>query len=103
MNPQTRVRRKGDLDADGFSNIEEFLAKTDLKDPKSHPPWLICSASRNCAENAAVRVQCDQQDARRQMHVTFEVSGPLRRTLWIKEGAPIGDTGWTAGKGRCQV
>ncbi|MEI7954879.1 MAG: Amuc_1099 family pilus-like system protein [Verrucomicrobiota bacterium] len=29
-----------DADDDGFTNLEEFLAKTDPKDPKSHPPLI---------------------------------------------------------------
>ena len=28
----------GDLDADGYSNLEEYTAKSDPKDPASHPP-----------------------------------------------------------------
>jgi len=30
-----------DADDDGFTNLEEFLWKTDPKDPKSHPPLLV--------------------------------------------------------------
>jgi len=29
-----------DIDGDGFSNMEEFLAGTDPNDPKSHPPLI---------------------------------------------------------------
>ncbi|MEI6654003.1 MAG: Amuc_1099 family pilus-like system protein [Verrucomicrobiota bacterium] len=29
-----------DADGDGFTNLEEYLGKTDPKDPKSHPPLL---------------------------------------------------------------
>jgi len=30
-----------DADDDGFTNLEEFLWKTDPKDPKSHPPLIV--------------------------------------------------------------
>ena len=29
-----------DLDGDGFTNLEEYVAKTDPKDPKDHPDYL---------------------------------------------------------------
>lgn len=29
-----------DADGDGFTNMEEFLAKTDPTDPKDHPPYI---------------------------------------------------------------
>ncbi len=99
MNPQDASDAKGDLDGDGFSNIEEFLAKTDLKDPKSHPSLvnlLRVKELRGKRLPFAFSVINKMPDGK--MQLTFEVSGPLRRTLWIKEGAPIGDTGWTAGK-----
>ena len=37
LDPNNADDAKEDLDGDGFSNLEEYLAKTDPKDGKSHP------------------------------------------------------------------
>lgn len=38
LNPRDPADAEQDLDADGFTNLEEYLAKTDPADPKVHPP-----------------------------------------------------------------
>ncbi len=40
MNPKDPADFDADLDRDGFTNGEEFLAKTDPTDAKSHPSYL---------------------------------------------------------------
>lgn len=40
LNPNDASDADGDLDGDGFTNLEEFLAKTDPADPASHPDYL---------------------------------------------------------------
>lgn len=40
LNPNDASDADGDLDGDGFTNIEEFLAKTDALDKDSHPDYL---------------------------------------------------------------
>lgn len=40
LNPNDPSDADGDLDNDGFTNYEEFVAKTDPRDPKSHPDYL---------------------------------------------------------------
>ena len=40
LNPNDPSDAKKDLDGDGFTNLEEFLAKTDPKDKESHPDYL---------------------------------------------------------------
>ncbi len=40
MNPNDPNDVGGDLDGDGFTNLEEYEAKTDLRDPESHPDYL---------------------------------------------------------------
>ncbi len=37
LDPQNPADGEGDLDGDGFTNLEEYEAKTDLRDPESHP------------------------------------------------------------------
>ena len=40
MNQNDPSDANADMDSDGFTNIEEYLAKTDPKDPASHPDYL---------------------------------------------------------------
>ncbi len=40
LNPADPSDAAKDADKDGFTNLEEFQAKTDPKDPKSHPDYL---------------------------------------------------------------
>ena len=40
LNPADASDANGDIDGDGFTNIEEYTAKTDMKDPASHPDYL---------------------------------------------------------------
>ncbi len=40
LNPNDATDIDADMDNDGFSNREEIAAKTDLKDPQSHPNYL---------------------------------------------------------------
>ncbi len=40
LNPADPSDAAKDADGDGFTNLEEFQAKTDPRDPKSHPDYL---------------------------------------------------------------
>lgn len=40
MNPNDAADASADADGDGFTNVEEYEAGTDFKDPKSHPDYL---------------------------------------------------------------
>ena len=40
LNPNDASDANGDLDKDDFTNLEEYLAKTNPKDPKDHPDYL---------------------------------------------------------------
>ena len=40
LNPNNPNDAKLDPDNDGFTNLEEYMAKTDPKDPESHPDYL---------------------------------------------------------------
>lgn len=41
LDPQNSGDAEGDMDGDGFSNLEEYLNNTDPKDPASHPPVIV--------------------------------------------------------------
>jgi len=40
LNPSDPADANADADKDGFTNMEEFVAKTDPKDPNDHPDYL---------------------------------------------------------------
>ena len=40
LNPNDASDANADLDGDDFTNLEEYVAKTDPKDPKDHPDYL---------------------------------------------------------------
>ena len=40
LNSGDAADANADADGDGFTNMEEFLAKTDPADPKDHPPYI---------------------------------------------------------------
>lgn len=40
LNPQSALDAQADMDGDGFTNLEEFQAKTDPSDKNSHPDYL---------------------------------------------------------------
>lgn len=41
LNPQDPTDAAGDLDNDGFTNLEEYLSKTDPKNPESYPDPIV--------------------------------------------------------------
>ena len=98
MNPQDPADAKGDLDSDGFNNIEELQGKTDPKDPKSHPALVSLLRVKELRGkrmpltfSAVVKMPDGYQ-------MTFNQSAPERRTFWVREGGKIGESGFVAGK-----
>lgn len=41
LNPEDPMDAAGDFDGDGFTNAEEYAAKTDPKNSREHPPLLV--------------------------------------------------------------
>jgi hypothetical protein len=96
LNPNDPADGAADLDGDGFSNLAEYLAKTDMNDPKSHPPLmdlLRLQAVQSVKIPFIFTGLNKMPDGKLQM--TFNVEQP-RRTFWVKEGEDVGDTGWVA-------
>jgi len=101
LNPNEAADAVLDADSDGFSNIEEFRAETDSRDPASHP-------------DVAVRLRVKDVQGRQlpfmlmgintmpdgKSQLTFSIKEPTggTRTVWVKEGDAIAKTGFTAGK-----
>ena len=99
LDPANKDAIHQDLDNDGFSVLEEYKAKTDPKDSKSHPAY---SVKLRVKEIKSKRLPLTLMGVNTmpggQKQLTFELIGPPRRTLWIKENEAIEKTGYVAGK-----
>lgn len=88
-----------DLDGDGFTVLQEYLAGTDPNDAKSHPDIVAHLRVKEVKERklpfifTAVNTMPDN---RRQY--VFNEGGQYPRTHWVKEDEEIGKTGFKAGK-----
>ena len=102
LNPNDAADAALDKDADGFTNLEEFEAKTDPSDPKSHPDYLA---------SLSVSGQLQQTSLPFWFKTYSPIPGGFRFTLhrldkngqdmkgynatWsVKKDEPIGDTGF---------
>ncbi len=88
-----------DKDSDGFTNIEEFLAKTDPSDGKSHPDYM---------DSLVLRLPLKQEYTRLQFVKAYKVGDKLRYNFkepgrdneydrgnyFALEGEEIGKTGF---------
>lgn len=99
LNPQDPTDAKGDLDNDGFTNLEEYEAKTDLKDPKSHPALVnLLRVKELRGKKLPLIFSAVNTMPNGQKQLVFNLVGPNARTFWVKEGEPIGETDFVAGK-----
>jgi hypothetical protein len=99
LNPQDPSDAKGDLDNDGFSNLEEFLAKTDPKDPKSHPALVVLLRVKELRGKRLPLIFSGVNTMPNgQKQLVFNLVGAQARTVWLKEGDQIGDTGYVIKK-----
>jgi len=88
-----------DLDGDGFSLLEEFLAGTDPTDPKSRPAYtekLQLKELRGKLLPLRFTAVNKMPDGHQLTFNWTERRAP--RTYWIRENKPIGETGFTAGE-----
>ncbi len=98
LNPQDPADAKGDLDGDGFTNLEEIIAKTDPKDPKSHPALVSLLRVKELRGKRMPLVFSGvnkMPDGKNQ--IVFNQIEPIRRTYWVRENEKIGETGYLAG------
>lgn len=87
-----------DLDDDGFSVLDEYKFKTNPKDKISHPPYaekLVLKDLKSMRLPLVFRGVNTMPGGGKQL--TFNWSGKLPRTYWVKENEEIGDTGYVAG------
>jgi len=99
LNPQDAADAKGDLDGDGFPNIEELLAKTDPKDPKSHPALVsLLRVKELRGKRLPLIFSGVNKMPDGKMQLVFNQIGPNARTVWVREGERIGDSDFVAVK-----
>ncbi|MDR2849754.1 MAG: thrombospondin type 3 repeat-containing protein [Verrucomicrobiota bacterium] len=98
LNPNDPADAAGDLDGDGFTNLEEYLARTDPKDPKSHPELITRLRVKELrGKRLPVQFSSVNKMPDGKYQLTFNQLEPERRTFWIREGEKIGETGYAAG------
>lgn len=105
LNPDDPADAHADKDNDGFTNMEEYLAKTDPSDPKSHPDYLDSVKLMLPLKETFIPFYFVSA-MKTPNGVKLEFSDPKRRNDYgtlgyrysIYEGAAIGDTGFIAKK-----
>jgi len=87
----------GDLDDDGFTNLEEYLAGTDPRDPKSHPAVVSLLRVKELRGKPMPLVFNGVNTMPGgKFQLVFNQMAPQARTHWVREGGKIGDSGWAA-------
>jgi hypothetical protein len=97
LNPNDPSDAAGDLDGDGFTNLEEYLAGTDLRDPKSHPALVTLLRVKELRGKPMPLIFSGvnrMPDGKLQL--VFNQTSPYARTHWVREGDAIGESGWAA-------
>jgi hypothetical protein len=97
LNPNDSSDAKGDLDGDGFSNLEEYLAKTDPRDPKSHPALvnLLRVKELRSKKLPLLFIGKNTMPGGKTQFQIKDLS--KQQTFYLYEGDKIGDSGFVAG------
>lgn len=99
LNPQDPADAKGDLDSDGFNNLEEIEAKTDPKSANSHPALVnLLRVKELRGKKLPLIFSAVNSMPNGQKQLVFNLVGPQRRTFYVAENSPIGDVNKTTGK-----
>ncbi len=80
----------GDADGDSFSNVDEFLAKTDPREAQSHPPIDVLLRVKEVTSkriSLALRGQSKMPDGKVQCQFTQQ--DRERRSFFVREGEAI--------------
>ena len=99
LNPLDPSDAKGDLDGDGFTNLEEYLAKTDPKDKNSHPSLVNLLRVKELRGKALPIVfSAVNKMPGGKNQLVFNLTAPQRKTVYVSEDSPIGETVKATGK-----
>lgn len=94
LNPQDPADAQGDLDSDGFTNLEEFQAQTDPKDAKAHPSLvnLLRVKELRGKKLPLIFSGVNMMPNGKPQLVFNSFSGGQRRTFYVAENSSIGVT-----------
>ncbi len=99
LNPQDPSDAKGDLDGDGFNNLEELQAGTDPKAAGSHPALVnLLRVKELRGKRLPLIFSGVNTMPNGKKQLVFNLVGQGARTYWVKEGDPIGETDYVTGK-----
>ena len=99
LNPQDPSDAKGDLDNDGFNNLEEILAGTDPKEQKSHPALVnLLRVKELRGKKLPLIFSGVNKMPDGKMQLVFNLVGQQRKTFYVREGSSIGETNKATGK-----
>lgn len=99
LNPLDKADAGHDLDGDGFTNLEEFLAGTKMDDAASHPPRVAFLRIREIVEVPFPLVLLGTfrgPDGRLRYQIKDK---GINQDFYVYEGQDIGNTGFKLTKG----
>jgi len=95
FDPFDRGDAAGDADNDGFTNLEEHLAGTDPRDPKSHPPVdVLLRVKSVVSKRIPLSFKAKSAMPNGKYICQFNRQVGNLQSFQVKEGEPIGDTGF---------
>lgn len=92
LDPNDPADAKGDLDSDGFTNLDEFLAKTDPKDPKSHPALINMLRVKEMRTKKMPVVLKSVNKMPDGYRMVFHREGKYAQDFQVRDGEKVGDT-----------
>lgn len=95
LNPLEAGDALADADNDGFTNIEEYKAGTDIRDPKSHPPRAdFLRVAKIDADTFPYVLRGKSLLPGGNYKFQFNTLAAGGQTLYLKKGDPVGKTGF---------
>ena len=101
LNPNDASDADKDSDGDGFTNAEEFAAKTDPTDKNSHPDYLDYLTVQGGLKQINLpfwfKSEMPIPGGHRYIFQNLRSRSAYDKTFSVKNGEEIGKTGWFAG------
>lgn len=97
LNPRDPADAALDADGDGFTNLEEYVAGTDINDKKSHPPrWDFLRVSN--VEKMRFPWVLKGKTSIGPGKYKVQINYSAKDTVYLKEGDALGPTGFVLTK-----